>query len=405
MNDAFAFSSPVTSSRRGGSSRRRTEDTTPENEDLDEINIDLASVNSIWARADDFWHIVGWAFNCSVVHKNRWQRWQFWLQHMVGVLEDDWQARPDSQREECLIVKYLNPEDRATIGEKRIARAIFADGTSRSLVEFQEIWKNETKERKADDEANHMKKATVKINIEDDDYGDYMKSSSDELDDEPPNDNASPTSPQLSTAPTTDGTLVLGGASALQLRLRLLGLLSAVAIELPHRFTTLSNLYDVYLTHIRPYPIPTFALIISPPSLHHFSPSAASSLIQYIAASLISSSAPLPKEDDLTLETLEKCYLPWSANTSSISDNAKLGACVETLVRLFDTFVGLTWTERLERYMEEGIKAREGKGTKERKRKGEASGGTENDKAWLRDSGDRIRRLLRVAKDGNNNHT
>ena len=405
MKDAFAFSSPATTSRRGGSSRRRTADSPPENEDLDEIDSDLANVTSLWARADDFWHIVGWAFNCSVVHKKRWQRWQFWLQHMIGVLEDDWQARPDSQREESLIIKYLNPEDRVTVGEKRTARAIFADGTSRSMAEFQEIWKNETKERKVNDDADAMKKATVKINIEDDNYGDYMISSSDELDDELPDNNISLPSHEPSTAPTTDGTLILGGASALQLRLRLLGLLSAVAIELPDKFTTLSNLYDIYLTHIRPFPVPTFALIISPPSLHHFSPSAASSLIQYIAASLISSSAPLPKEDDLTLETLEECYLPWSANTTSISDNAKLGACVETLVRLFDVFVGLRWTERLERCMEEGIKAREGKGTKERKRKGEASGGTENDKAWLRDSGERIRRLLRSAKDSKNNHT
>ena len=405
MNDAFAFSSPSTTSRRGGSSRRRTGESTPENEDLDEIDIDLANVSSLWAQADDFWHIVGWAFNCSVLHKKRWQRWHFWLQHMVGVLEDDWQARSDSQREESLIIKYLNPEDGASVGEKRIARAIFADGKSRSLAEFHEIWKNETKERKTKDEDDTTKKATLKVNIEDDNYGDYMKSSSDELDDELPDDDASLPSPELETALGTDGTLLLGGASALQLRLRLLGLLSAVAIELPAKFTTLSNLYDVYLTHIRPFPTPTFAMIISPPSLHHFSPPAASSLVQYIAASLISSSAPLPKEDDLTVGTLEQCYLPWPANTASISDNAKLGACVETLVRLFDIFVGLRWTERLERCMEEGIKAREGKGIKERKRKGEVSGGTENDKAWLRDSGDRIRKLLRSAKDSKSNHS
>lgn len=382
--------------------RRRTGEESPEKEkeDAESIEIELANVQSLWARAEDFWHVVGWAFNCSVVHKKRWERWQMWLDYMIGVLEDDWYDRAEGRKEESLVIKYLNHEDRVSVGEKRMIRAVFADGSSRSLAEFKEIWKNETKERKVGDETATVKKTAAKVNIEEDDYGDYMVSSSDELDgDVPAQDDGAPPSPLSPTGPSIDVSLALGGHSALQLRLRLLALLTAVAIELPDKFTPLRTLYDMYLTHIRPYPLPTFALIISPPFLYSFSFPSASSLVQYIAASLISSSAPIPKEDDLTQELLEKYFLPWSANTMSISDNAKLGACVETLLRMFDAAEGLKWTKQTEECLEEGIKSREGKATKERKRKGEATGGSDGDRAWLRDSGERMRMVLEMAKE------
>jgi len=320
-----------------------------------------------------------------------------WLEFMLGVLEDDWYDRTEEQKGESLLIRYLNPEDRG-VGEKRVVRACFADGGSRAVMEFKEIWGGETRERRG--EEGKGGKVPVRVNVEEEDYGDYMVSEEEEGDEEVlgPGDDPPP-SPLSPTGPSVDGSLPLGGCAALQLRMRLLALLTAVSIERPDKFTSLRTLYDIYLSHIRPYPLPTFALIISPPFLYFFSFPSASSLVQYIAASLISSEAPIPKEDDLKQELLEEYFLPWSANTSSISDNAKSGACVETLLRMLDAAEGLKWTEKIEGCLEEGIKAREGKATKERRRKGEATGASDGDRAWLRDSGERIRMVLAMAKE------
>lgn len=398
-NAAFAFTTSANSSRRGGAARRRTGDESPEKEkeDAENVEIELANINSLWARADDFWHVVGWAFNCSVSHKKRWERWQMWLELMLGVLEDDWSDRAEEERGGSLVVRYLNAEERAG-GGKRVVRAVWADGGGRAMVEFREVWVGETRERKGGDEGEEKKKV-VRVNVEEDDYGDYMMSSEDEVEaDGVPQEEDAPPEALSPAGPSADGSLPLGGFAALQLRMRMLALLAAVAIELPEKFTSLRTLYDIYLAHIRPYPLPTFALIVSPPFLYSFSFHSASSLVQYIAASLISSAAPIPKEDNLTQELLETYFLPWSANTMSISDNAKLGACVETLLRMLDAAEGLKWTEKIEGCLEEGIKAREGKATKERRRKGEATGGSEVDRAWLRDSGERMRVVLELAK-------
>ncbi|MCJ1384586.1 hypothetical protein MMC17_007703 [Xylographa soralifera] len=403
VQDAFFFLGPGTASRRGVISRRTTGgNVSPDKEDFEIIDIELANVSSLWARAEDFWHVVGWGFNCSVVHKNRWERWQLWLEYMVGVLEDDWWMRPPGEQGNSLLVKYLNIEDQGNIGEKRIVRAIFADGNPRSLAEFKEVWSNETRERKPNTEAEVAKKAPVKINIEEGEYGDYVQSSDDEFEDDVPT--GSVMNPHLdadSTTPCTDGSLLLGGSAALQLRLRLTALLILVAKELPHKFISYANLFDIYITHIRPLQLPTFSLFLSPPYLHFLQLGEQSDLVQYIASSFISTSAPRMNFDDVDQQILEKCVLPWPANTTNIDDNAKLGACVETLLRLFNNVAGLKWTDRLQICAEMGIKAREGNATHRRKRKGEAGSRmrTEGDRAWLEASGKRILGVLKMAKE------
>ncbi|MCJ1391238.1 hypothetical protein MMC18_004100 [Xylographa bjoerkii] len=402
VQDAFVFLGPGTSSRRGGASRRTTGgNVSPEKEDFEIIDVELANVSSLWARAEDFWHVVGWGFNCSVVHKKRWERWQMWLEYMVGVLEDDWWMRPAGEQGNSLIVKYLNAEDHGTVGEKRIVRAIFADGSPRSLAEFKEVWSNETRERKTNTKADIVKKGTMKINIEEGEYGDYMQSSEDELEDDVVAESViNPHLKSDSTTPRIDGSLLLGSSPALQLRLRLVAILVLVAKELPDKFVSYPNLCDIYITHIRPLPLPTFSLLLSPPYLRFLQLGEQSDLVQYIASSFISTSAPRMKFDDVDQDILERCVLPWPANTTSIDDNAKLGACVETLLRLFNNVAGLQWTHRLQICAEQGIKAREGNATHRRKRKGEAGSGagTESDRAWLETSGKRILGVLEMAK-------
>ncbi|KAL9594156.1 MAG: hypothetical protein Q9219_007193 [cf. Caloplaca sp. 3 TL-2023] len=408
LQDAFAFSTVETSTRRGVSRRRTTgDDGSPTKDDLDAINIELANAGSVWAKAQDFWHVVGWAFNCSVVHKNRWQQWHLWLEYMINVLDKDWTTRAhkhaeneDSEgdpREGSIIARYLSTGDSPAAQGRRIVRAVFADGLPKSAAEFPEIWRNETKERKKEVD---VKKTETKLDIEADQWGDYRYgvSSSSDLEDTPP-----PESPTKSTV--TDSTTVvnvsapLGGSQSVVLRLRLLSLLSTVSVFLPHVFIPLATLYDLFLDHIRPLPLPQFFLLVSPLSMQHLHLAAASSITQILLRSLIASSAPLPATDDLTQEVLERCYLPYPANTGTISDNAKVSLCVETLLRLLQKHCGLDWTESLQKSVEKGIEAREQKATKAGKGRGKGkAGGGEDERVWLKGSAGRMSGLMELVK-------
>ncbi|KAL8951650.1 MAG: hypothetical protein Q9222_002378 [Ikaeria aurantiellina] len=405
LQDAFAFSTVETSSRRGAARRRNTgDDLSPTKEDHHHISGDLANTASIWNKALDFWHVVGWAFNCSVLHKRRWERWQHWLQIMIDALKTDWdlrarmheedQSNGSDPREESIIMRYLDSSNASARPERRILRAIFADGSSKYTGEFPEVWRNETKERKKDAD---VKKTEAKIDIEADQWGDYMhdSSSSSDLEDAPPPASVLDLAPATSVS---DISAPLGGPEAFTLRLQILSLLSTVSVSLPQLFTPLPTLYDLYLEHIRPLPLPTFFLLISPSSMQHFHQSAASSITQIILRSLITSSAPQPLTDDLTQETLERCYLPYPANTGSISDNAKVSLCVETLLRLFQKHRGLDWTNNLHDAVEKGVGAREQKAKKAGKGKGKGKGDGEDERMWLNGSAERMRVLTKLVR-------
>ncbi|KAA6414123.1 MAG: hypothetical protein FRX48_02485 [Lasallia pustulata] len=375
FHEAFAFTSAGTSSRRGGSARRRTgDDASPVAQDAENVNTELANVESVWARAEDFWHVVGWAFNCSVLHKRRWERWRVWLEYMVQVLEDDWNLRRnmahtdkvdggEDPREGSLIVAYLGADGSRTGKERRVVRAIFADGSPRALTEFKEIWRHEPLSLKKDDATT--KKLETKVNIDADIYGDYLH-------DDSSSDLEGPGSPTTSSA---------AGPS------------SVPSAPPPSAQPSAA-------------PPPT---LLSYPSLKHFAPSAASSLTQFILRSLISSSAPLPAKDDLTLEVLEQSYLPYAANTSSVADNAKVSLCVEALLRLWDEYSRLVWSGDLHEAVEAGILAREGKakrngrgrgrkGGSGRRAKGWGLGLGEEDRVWLQGSAERMRRLVEMVR-------
>ena len=300
-----------------------------------------------------------------------------------------------------MIVKAVSSGGVSTGRERKIFRAIFADGSTRPLAEFPEIWKYETRERKKDAD---VRKAAAKIDIEADNYGDYMDEDdreSDLEDNEPdpshvPADSAvhSPHSIDDASSPSLDLAEPLGGMPAIHLRLRILALLSTVSIRLPN-LTPLPIFYDLYLEPVRPLPLPPFFLLISPSNLRFFSLPAASSLTQHILRSLLSSSAPLPRSDDLTQDLLQHSFLPYAANTSSLPDNAKVSLCVETLLRLLDRHVGLAWTPGLQDAMEIGIAARESKAKRDgRKKRVDAD---DEARAWLRASAQRIQSVVQMA--------
>ncbi len=401
LNEAFTFQSLGLSSRRGGSGRRRTTGEGAEcpPNGIEGINIELANAGSLWARAEDLWQVVGWCFNCSILHKRRWGRWNAWLTYMIEVLEADWDVREDGEgdesRKKSLIMKYINSGITTAGRQRKILRAVFADGRTRSAAEFGEIWPGETKELKKDTD---IKKADKKIDIEADDYGDYMEDEDDEdLEDSPEELSSSPEQTSQSQDSIPNVADDLGGMDSINLRLRLLSLLSKVSAVLPSEFTDLNTLYDSFLEHFRSLPIPAFFLMISPTTLRVFTPAAASSLAQYILRSLIAASAPLPHNDNMSQDILETSYLPYAANTSSIVDNTRVSLCVETLLWLLDFHVGLAWTPGLQEAAEAGIKARAAKAKKKQTKRG-TDGDAGCDGMWLAASAERIMGVVGMAK-------
>lgn len=161
LADAFCFHTKAAFRGRGSLSYKRR-DTSVEDVDQDIRVIDakIAGDQGLWARAEDFWHVVGWAFNCAAQKSARWPTWKLWLENMLDLMEVD--LRECAHAEALVAGKGLNE----TVGGKsmiaqyvhggtaglghgqryRIMRAIFAHGTSTDRKEFKEIWKDETKE-------------------------------------------------------------------------------------------------------------------------------------------------------------------------------------------------------------------------------------------------------------------
>ena len=404
LSDAFKFGSPALSSRRITRKGRRTNDAeSPKNEHDDIVN-DLAHVGSLWVCGEDLWHVIGWAFNCSFLHERRWDVWRDWTEYMIDVLEVDWNLRVTSASEDVgqsILVRHIQGETKVAGRDRRILRAVFADGTGRAANEFREVWPNETKELKREGD---LKKAEKKIDIEADDYGDYM-----DEDHEADFEDSPESSGPRSRSPTKRGrkggannalhdTNYLGDVDSLHLRLRILALLSQVSVHAPQCFISTRGLYDILLEHIRPLPLSAFALIICPAGLRYFSVSAASSLTQYILLTIISANAPQPPSDHLNQEVLEQCYLPWEANSAGVVENAKVSLCVETLLRLLDKEGALEGTESLLKAAENGVKARRNKLNGRRGKGGRQSGGeTAGDLVWLDGSAQRIRAVVKIA--------
>ncbi|KAI9719077.1 MAG: hypothetical protein M1812_003707 [Candelaria pacifica] len=429
---AFTFNNPGGLRRSTNNWRRVTDAESPSsNEDQDSVNNVLAKAGSLWTRAEDFWQVVGWAFNCSVLWPKRWARWKLWLEFMLDVLRDDWEerVRMNEEREEwdnemdyleeSMIVKYLPSDFSRYGGNRRIVRAVFADGSPKCLNEFKEIFKNETTERT---KKNSTKKLEVKVNVEEDIYADYMEAEEDSDDEEtqthepaiasPSSDdsvyitphNNRPTNKPSPIVP--NGATLFGGMESLNLRQRFLALLSQTSASLPQTFTPLQTLYDLYVENIRPLPLATFSLLLTP-STPYLPPSALSSLSQLLLRSLLSSNAPLPStlitlntttpnntqiiaNDELTQEILERCYLPYAANTKNVLDNTKVGLLVEGLLRLLARHEILVWTESLEFAVEEGVRNREMK-VRDDGRRSRGGVGKGEEMAWLKGNRERMR--------------
>lgn len=196
--------------------------------DVERLAGPAANKESLWHRAEDFWHIVGWAFNCSIAHKKRWDRWKLWLSAMLDFLEADWdicvkQSEKNEHNEDlCLkdsliwyyIAYNVDPTNRTV--RRRIAKSVFAMATPESLKEFQEVWDEET--------AVPKQKASSDQHVGDVDF-DY--DGDEEMQDAPeemPRSNIS--SSDNGHMSVCDAIEALGGTDAVDLRQRFIALVS-----------------------------------------------------------------------------------------------------------------------------------------------------------------------------------
>jgi hypothetical protein len=203
LGEAFSLTPP----RARGARRGRNMgdgDSSDEGDNDERMGGVVANQGRIRRCAKDFWHIVGWAFNCSVVYPKRWKYWKVWLDYMLDVLEADWEQREVMDKEvdpgqtqstedsnvdlpmlqESLLVKYLSDVKGRSSGMKRVVGAVFAAASPDDLRAYPEVFPNETKEVQAQNgqkrkRENSMKSAFVGFDDIDTDEFDYSSSQPD----------------------------------------------------------------------------------------------------------------------------------------------------------------------------------------------------------------------------------
>ncbi|KMU78686.1 hypothetical protein CISG_01726 [Coccidioides immitis RMSCC 3703] len=325
---AFTFTHFTKS--RSGARRAVADDGAEKPMEKEALNFELAHRGALWSRAEDFWHVVGWAFNCAVLHPSRWPRWRLLLEFLCEALEADWRERmrlvvelerdPEGEtavRAECerilcgsLIYQYYKATSGVSSPDRRMMRAIFADGTPGSTNEFREVFHKELLELK--EETAKPRKREVNVNIDEEIYGDYLEW---DVDDD---ESDSVRNELRETLPTR-----------------------------PKRQRTTKARHAAYLPRA------------------------------------------IPHQDKLELD-----FLPYAASTSDTIDNARMSILLESVLRLLAASGLLQGGPSLKEAVEMGIEARAEKALKDTKigqskMKAEEFGWT-----WLIESGERLTCLV-----------
>ncbi|KAF2706182.1 hypothetical protein K504DRAFT_386189 [Pleomassaria siparia CBS 279.74] len=370
LKSAFAFGER---SRRQGQRSPNTSPTAKAANNAERLLGLPAESQSLLHRAEDFWHVVGWAFNCSRAHKKRWDRWKVWLELMLDFLEADWQARVKVGNEEgederqilldSLIWHYVASEEQTNrTSRTRMVRAIVAMATPESNKEFKEIWAGETLDLKPKED--DTTRAVPKVDIENGEWGDIGSDDEDVVmedvteDDpiEPPSPTGSSSSVECMEFESENAIDQLGGIDAINLRQRLIALLSQVASHLPSDFTDLGSFYDSSVADVfLRLPTSVFSLILSTSKLSDIYQAALNSNLLF---PLVSATTPNYASVHPNQSHFEELILPIRAMTQSVEKNTKVSLIVE---QLFMCMMGanlLQPTDGLRTAIQSGIAAR-----------------------------------------------
>ncbi|KXL47524.1 hypothetical protein M433DRAFT_57801 [Acidomyces richmondensis BFW] len=355
---AFQYKPKPTSSRcykKQVSGRRQAQVNSDSEDESGRLHSTYASTESLWQNAEDFWSVIGWAFNCSVAHRARWVRWKLWLEVMLDTLEVDLKACVSEDCvHESIFAQYLNSIGESRNNKRRLMRAILADGKQKSLAEFGEIWRNETqppKPKKGDDRFGSNRK----LDVENGEFGDYF----DDSDNESREESARNSTSQRKVIVAGDQNSIegFGGVDSMNFRRRILALLIQYCTIEPHTFLDTDDLLDLYTEFLRPLPLPIFRQFVLP-SKPWLDSKEQFSLDQMLLRPLLSHAVPVYDENAITQQDFELHFAPFCSNLSNVVDNAKLSLLVEDLLRLLWRMGRLSYSEALKVSVEEGIEAR-----------------------------------------------
>lgn len=363
LRDAFSFRDSVSRSSRDRSrrSRSRKSDASGGSDNGEEktglIRSPYAEEKSLWNNAEDFWAVVGWAFNCSVRHRPRWERWKPWLALILDVLQSDLEATAASggPMKETLIAKYISSVGEGRNSRRRIMRAITADGTDKSMSLFDEIWRNETKPPKT--ELNQRPHKRQKLDLDNGQYGDYYDSASDgesmasrrrrslsasavpsrptrtdaasEAGSQSEGDADNLAAAKASEELSATGLESFGGEESIRLRQRFLSLLTRLSRVAPTLFMDTEEFFDIFTEFLRPLPLAIFQQFVLP-SKPYLSSDNQASLNEMLSRPLLGSNSG---SEEISREEFETRFAPQCARNTTSIDNAKVSLIVESLLR------------------------------------------------------------------------
>ncbi|KAJ9667692.1 hypothetical protein H2201_002227 [Coniosporium apollinis] len=428
---AFTESGSRTARRRRGRGVGRSE--SPGGTDVGggAIKSRYADADSVFARGGDFWQVVGWAFNCSVLHPRRWERWSLWLDMVLEVLEADLAARMANVEEaaekggipraedtiiQSLVVRYVEGAGQGRTAWRRMMRAVLADGSKKAVSEFREVWEGETREPRKTEE----KKARAReVDIEGDKWGDYDLS---DEEDEVVNGHESHLrvrSSRNSTRHQSDRSEgsgseegqnedhaakenstahLLGGLDSILLRQRVIALLSKVSELRPNALTHQGELFDVFTEFLRPLPLPTFSTFLTTSPL---APMTQASLCANLLLPLITTAPPSYNTLLLSQPDLERFFLPAPANGNSYVDNAKVSLLLQTIVMQMFASGKIVPTEAFGAAVEEGVRARREKAIGDARKRGKGREGEEKEARGVLEGSERMLMVvLEVVESG-----
>jgi hypothetical protein len=357
FENAFRFDSQSRSDRSKRSKNRQVDVV----DDNGEQSLDspYAGALSIFDKAQDFWAVVGWAFNCSVRHKARWSRWSLWLELMIDILDNDLTRAAEHDPKDvadCLLAHYVASVGEGRNNRRRVMRAITADGTAKSVAEFGELWKDETNPPKKQDDDRATKRQ--KLDLDKGQYGDYFDDES-EIEDSPiqaaggaaptagrrkrrgpsgsrgeeENENSTLSSEDVTVA---TGVEAFGGMESIRLRQKFLMLLARFSQLAPRLFAETEDLFDLMSEFFRPLPLDVFQQFVSPQT-PYLPPDMQASFNENLFRPLLGSSS---WTGIITQEIFEEQFAPNAAVNMSVEDNAKVSLLTESLLRAL-------WTSKM----------------------------------------------------------
>ncbi|KAL6910581.1 hypothetical protein GGI43DRAFT_378544 [Trichoderma evansii] len=371
----------------------------------------IANEGSVWAKGQDFWSTVGWAFHCCTLMPHRWRYWRAWLEFMLDVLKADWEERkrrdledyeirggvgdvPTTWRAESMIVMYMDQKDGRHSGPKGIMKALLAYNGSISSSSFQEVF---DKEHKGPRQRGKKRKREAVLDLANDKFGDYF-----DEDESISSGVSEPPTPHKQRTKSEASGVSAGMVESIKLRLQLFKLLSEAINDLRKR-QELDRLYEDFAAGIKVLPLDIFALFVSHRPNELIRPSQVS-LTRELFHLLLPSSYKDPRKVDpegdmlgcLTMPMLEHCYVCYPANTIGSEDNAKLSLLVESAIQLLWLCDMIEYTNSFANAVDKGIEARAKKAQKRRTGRTKADASDSHAFNVIEASADRMRLLLDV---------